>query len=312
MKNLWLFLLLLSTAIGLGASAQDDTITLDDVVRSGEEWAKENLDDDALRVLKSVDQEKVKQFLAQVQKEFHGEYVVDLAQLKDGAKTILPLLEGYEETQPYAVWLKTRLDYLDVADQFRLTIPPPRTLPGQPPKPIPNPPPQREREAWVDKLAEEPMPRSAKAYVAAMKPVFVGQKVPPELVWIAEVESSFDPRARSPVGAAGLFQLMPATAKRYGLRTGLLDQRYRVVPSAEAAAKYLRYLHKHYGDWRLAVAAYNCGEGTVDGLLKKSKTRSFDAIATRLPAETQLYVPKVEATVMRREGVKLEELRSVG
>jgi membrane-bound lytic murein transglycosylase D len=62
----------------------------------------------------------------------------------------------------------------------------------------------------------------------------------------------------------------------------------------------------------LAVAAYNCGEGTVDGLLKKSKTRSFDAIATRLPAETQLYVPKVEATVMRREGVKLEELRNVG
>ena len=139
MKNLWLFLLLISTAIGLGASAQDDTITLDDVVRSGEEWAKENLDDDALRVLKSVDQEKVKQFLAQVQKEFHGEYVVDLAQLKDGAKTILPLLEGYEETQPYAVWLKTRLDYLDVADQFRLSIPPPKTQPGQPPKPIPNP-----------------------------------------------------------------------------------------------------------------------------------------------------------------------------
>ena len=65
MKNVWLFVLLLSTAIGLGASAQDDTITLDDAVRSAEEWAKENLDDDALRVLKSVDQEKVKQFLAQ-------------------------------------------------------------------------------------------------------------------------------------------------------------------------------------------------------------------------------------------------------
>jgi membrane-bound lytic murein transglycosylase D len=312
MKKWWVFVLLVSIAFGLQAAAQNDTMTLDEAMRSAEDWAKENLDDDALRVLKSVDQEKVKQFLAEVQKEFHGEYVVDLASLKEGARTILPLLESYEETQPYAVWLKTRLDYLDVADQFRLSIPPPKTEPGQPPKPIPNPTPQREREVWVKKLSEEPLPRSANAYVSAMKLVFIEQKVPPELVWIAEVESSFDPRARSPVGAAGLFQLMPATAKRYGLRTGWMDQRLRVVPSAEAAAKYLRALHKHYGDWRLAVAAYNCGEGTVDGLLKKSKTRSFDAIATRLPAETQLYVPKVEATLMQREGVRLEELRSAG
>ncbi len=291
-------------------SAQDDTVTLDEAMRAAQDWAKENLDDDALRVLKSVDQEKVKQFLAEVQKEFHGEYVVDLAQLKEGAKTVLPLLEGYEETEPYAVWLKTRLDYLDVADEFRLSIPPPKIEPGQPSKPIPNPSPQREREVWVKRITEEPLPRSANAYVSALKPVFSEQKVPPELVWIAEVESSFDPRARSPAGAAGLFQLMPETAKRYGLRTGFLDQRLGVVPSGEAAAKYLRALHKRYGDWRLAVAAYNCGEGTVDGLLKKSKARSYDAIATRLPAETQLYVPKVEATVMKREGVKLEELQS--
>jgi membrane-bound lytic murein transglycosylase D len=309
MKNRWVFVLLLAALFGMGATPQDDSLTLDDAMRSAEDWAKDNLNDDALRALKSVDQEKVKQFLAEVQKQFHGQYVVDLAPLKDTAKNILPLLEGYEETQPYAAWLKTRLDYLEVADRFRVTIPPPKAEPGRPPQPVPNPTPQREREVWVKQVAQEPLPRSANAYVSVMKPVFTEQKVPPELVWMAEVESSFDPRARSPVGAAGLFQLMPATAKQYGLRTWLPDQRLDTVPSATTASKYLRELHKHYGDWRLAVAAYNCGQGTVDGLLKKSKTRSFDAIATRLPAETQLYVPKVEATLLKREGVKLEQLR---
>ena len=108
---------------------------------------------------------------------------------------------------------------------------------------------------------------------------------------MAEVESSFDPRARSPAGAAGLFQLMPATAKRYGLRTWPLDQRLRPEDSAQAAAKYLEYLHAHFKDWRLALAAYNAGEGTVKSSSERHKARTFDAIATHLPAETQMYVP---------------------
>jgi membrane-bound lytic murein transglycosylase D len=111
-------------------------------------------------------------------------------------------------------------------------------------------------------------------------------------------------------GAAGLFQLMPATAKRYGLRTFPFDQRLQPEPSAQAASKYLHYLYEHYKDWRLALAAYNAGEGTVDRLLKKKKQRTFDAIATDLPAETQMYVPKVEATLLRREGLKLGDLAS--
>ena len=80
------------------------------------------------------------------------------------------------------------------------------------------------------------------------------------------------------------------------------------MPSARAAAKYLRFLHNHFKDWRLALAAYNAGEGTVDRLLKGRKVRTFDAIATRLPAETQMYVPRVEATLLRREGIKLTDL----
>jgi membrane-bound lytic murein transglycosylase D len=302
-------LILLLLALQFRAFAADEPMTLDDLLQSAEQWAKENLDDDALRALQSVDRDKVKQALDEVQKQFHGEYVIDLASIKQMVEQAIPLLEKYEETFPYALWLKTRLDYLDVAEQFRLTIPPPKVKPGEPPKPVPNPAPQMEREVWVKELKTRPWPPNAKPYVTQLKPIFAAQKVPPELVWIAEVESSFDPRARSPQGAAGLFQLMPATAKRYGLRTGLFDQRLKAEESAQAAAKYLSYLHTHFQDWRLALAAYNAGEGTVDKLLARHKSNNFDGIAPHLPAETQMYVPKVEATLLRREGVKLSQLK---
>jgi membrane-bound lytic murein transglycosylase D len=125
------------------------------------------------------------------------------------------------------------------------------------------------------------------------------------------VESSFDPRARSPTGAVGLFQLTPATAQRYGLTTTWpWDERLKPEPSAKAAAQYLQYLHAHFKDWRLALAAYNAGEGTVRALLIRQKAHSYDAIATHLPAETQMYVPKVEATLLRREGVNLAQLQA--
>src|ERR1019366_8602009 len=142
------------------ASGQDDVITLDDMVQSADQWAKENLDDDTLRALKDVDRDKVKQFFNDIQKQFHGQYVVDLASLKDTAKAVMPLLESYEETQPYAAWLKAQLDYLEVADQFRLIIPPPKPEPGQPPKPAP----KMEREVWIKKLADRPWPDGAKPY----------------------------------------------------------------------------------------------------------------------------------------------------
>ena len=307
MRKLWLMALVLGGTVSL--PGQEATVNLDDLVDSAEQWAKENLDDDTLRVLQGVDREKVKQFFRDMQKELHGDYVIDLSGLKDAARAVVPLLEGYEDTQPYAAWLKARLDYLDVADEFRLIIPPPKGVPGQPPPPVPNPTPKMEREVWGKKLAKRPWPEDAKLYVPKLKPIFAAQKVPPELVWIAEVESSFDRRARSPAGAAGLFQLMPATAKRYGLSTWPLDHRYRPEESAQAAARYLGYLHGEFKDWRLALAAYNAGEGTVQKLLKERKAKSFDAIATQLPAETQMYVPRVEATLARREGVTLGQLR---
>src|SRR5690348_9515670 len=130
--------------MALALQGQEASGNLDDLLTSAEQWAKENLDADALRVLESADQAKARQFLAEIQKQFHGEFVADVGALKETAKAVLPLLESFEETLPYAVWLKTRLDYLEVADQFRFIIPPPRPAPGQPPGRIPNPTPEKQ------------------------------------------------------------------------------------------------------------------------------------------------------------------------
>ena len=301
-------ILVLFLAGSLVARADDDTVTLPEMIQGAQEWAQENLDTNVLNALPEVDERAVRQFFREVQQRFQGDYVVDLASLRQTAETILPLLESREETRPYAAWLKAQMDYLEVADEIRLTIPPPKVETNQPPRSVPNPPPQKERELWVKKVSNGPWPASAREYVPELKPIFAAQKVPPELVWMAEVESSFDRRARSPGGAAGLFQLMPDTAKRFGLSLWPRDQRYQPEPSATASARYLKYLYDRFQDWRLVLAAYHAGEGTVQKLLDRYKTRSYDDIAEHLPAVTQMYVPRVEAVIRQREGAKLEQL----
>jgi membrane-bound lytic murein transglycosylase D len=289
------------------AHGQETTVELDmdavgEMVESAQEWAQENLDEEVLRALPEVDRAQVEQFLRRFQEQLKGEYVLDLAALKDGAKAVLPLLEAHEETQPYAAWLRSRLDYLEVAEDLRKKQTPPKTDPGQPPQPLPNPLPVVEQKAWQQQLSRREWPKGATELVPKLKPIFAAERVPEQLVWLAEVESGFNAAARSPVGAAGLFQLMPETARSLGLRRWPRDQRYQPAPSAKAAARYLKYLHSRFGDWRLALAAYNAGEGRVRALLKRHDARTYDAIATSLPAETQMYVPKVEATILRREG----------
>ena len=291
--------------------AQDDTISLPDLVQGAQQWAQENLDTNILNALPDADERVVQQFFQEIQRRFQGDYVVDLAALRQTAQTVLPLLDGRDETRPYAAWLRAQMVYLEVADEIRLTVPPPApetNQPPGPPQPVPNPPPQTEREIWVKKVSVAPWPVSAREYVPRLKPIFIAQKVPPELVWVAEAESSFDRRALSPVGAAGLFQLMPDTARRFGLSLWPRDQRFQPEPSATASAQYLKYLYDRFHDWRLVLAAYNAGEGTVQKLLDRHQAHSYDDIAGHLPAETQMYVPRVEAILQKREGARLEEL----
>lgn len=292
----------------LFARAAGDTISLPDVLAGAQQFAQDNLDTNVLNALPKMDDPVVQQFFSDIQTNFQGDYVVNLAALRQTAQVVLPLLESRDDTQPYAAWLAARMDYLDVADEIRLTIPPPAVQTNQPPLPAPNPPPQKERELWLKKVSVVPWPTLANEYVPELKPVFTAQKVPPELVWVAEVESGFDRRAVSPAGAAGLFQLMPETAKRFGLSLWPRDQRYQPEPSATASAQYLKFLYDRFHDWRLALAAYNCGEGEVQKLLERYKTQSYDDIAEHLPAETQMYVPRVEAVLQQREGANLEQL----
>ena len=137
---------------------------------------------------------------------------------------------------------------------------------------------------------------------------FVAEGLPGQLVWLAEVESTFNASARSPVGARGLFQLMPETARDLGLSTFFPDERTHPVKSAQAAARYLKQLHRRFDDWPLAIAAYNAGPGRVSRTLAKSDVKTFAAIAGNLPAETRMFVPKVLATLAVRADFPPEKL----
>ena len=311
MANLTLRLaaILISLLLACGrAPAQTNDVDMGDVFDAVQQFAQENLDPDVLHALQSVDQKQVEDFFNNYQDYLRGDYVLDMAQLKDAANTILPLLDAHEETQPYAAWLQSRLDYFEAADELKLATPQPPPEPGKPPPPRPNPSFRAEREIWIKKVKPRPWPKGAAEIVPKMKTVFASEHVPTQLVWLAEVESGFDARAQSPAGAAGMFQLMPATAKRFGLSLRPRDQRHEPEVAAAAAAKYLHELYQQFGDWRLAVAAYNCGAGAVQKSLERHHAKSYESIATHLPAETQMYVPKVEATILHREGTELEKL----
>ena len=101
---------------------------------------------------------------------------------------------------------------------------------------------------------------------------------------------------------------MPATARELGLSTALPDGRNDPEKSAVAAAQLLRKLHNKFGDWPLAFAAYNAGAGRVQRTLNEQKAQTFAEIASSLPAETRMYVPKVLAMLQVREGMSLATL----
>ncbi len=299
---------LLCSGLCLPARAQEQ-LDPAELLRDAGDWLAENIDDSVFESL-GVDQFRVRQFLHDLHRSFQGNYVYDLAALRDTAIQLQPILERYEETQPYAAWLKAHLVDFDVSQKLRDQISATVTNKLR----LPPPSPQLQRTVWVRAIDTTPAPPAAKSQLVRLKEIFAEEKMPRELVWLAEVESSFDPRAQSPAGAAGLFQLMPATARSLDLDVGLFnDERLQPEKNGRAAARYLRELHQRFGDWRLALAAYNCGPTRVADLLKKHRAKTYDGISPYLPVETQMYVPKVEATLRKREGVKLTELkRNIG
>lgn len=125
-------------------------------------------------------------------------------------------------------------------------------------------------------------------------PILRQEGVPIELSAIVLVESGGQPTALSPKGARGLWQLIPDTARRYGLTVSPeRDERINIVKSTQAAARYLRDLYLQFGDWQLAFAAYNAGEQAVGQAIGRTGQRGFVAIQRALPQETRDYVPAV-------------------
>ena len=131
-------------------------------------------------------------------------------------------------------------------------------------------------------------------YMPIFEQALEAEGLPLELKYLPVVESALDPVAKSPVGAAGLWQFMIRTGKGLGLEiNSLVDERLDPYKSSEKAVKYLKELYKIYGDWSLAIAAYNCGPGKVNQALTRAggKGKDFWQIYAFLPAETRGYVP---------------------
>ena len=122
--------------------------------------------------------------------------------------------------------------------------------------------------------------------------------VPEELKYLTIVESAMNPQATSRVGAAGLWQFMYSTGKLYGLEVNsVVDDRRDPHKSTVAAARHLSDLYKVFGDWQLAIAAYNCGAGNVNKAIARSGGHGFWEIYYNLPRETRGYVPAFIAVI---------------
>ena len=126
------------------------------------------------------------------------------------------------------------------------------------------------------------------------------RNMPTELALLPFIESAFNPQALSTANAAGLWQFVPGTGRDYDLKQNAFkDDRRSVLASTDAALSYLQRLYTMFGDWHLALAAYNWGEGNVQKAIKRNqaagKPTDFESLAEHMPAETRNYVPKLQA-----------------
>lgn len=135
------------------------------------------------------------------------------------------------------------------------------------------------------------------------------KNIPYHLKYLPIVESNLNPVAKSHAAAVGLWQFIPGTGRLYGLKiASYLDERSDTHKASHAAATMLSNLYKRYGDWPLALAAYNCGPGRVDKYVKGTNKNFWD-IRKYLPKETQMYVPYFMAVAYTYEYYHLHELK---
>ncbi|PKO83654.1 MAG: lytic transglycosylase [Betaproteobacteria bacterium HGW-Betaproteobacteria-11] len=122
--------------------------------------------------------------------------------------------------------------------------------------------------------------------------------MPAELALLPVIESSYNPQAASPARALGMWQFIPSTGKNYKLKQNAwFDERRDIVASTDAALNYLQYIYQMHGDWHLALASYNWGEGAVGRAIARNRSKGSptDYPHLAMPAETRNYVPKLQA-----------------
>jgi membrane-bound lytic murein transglycosylase D len=130
--------------------------------------------------------------------------------------------------------------------------------------------------------------------------IFREEGIPENMAWLGQVESAWKPTALSWAAASGLWQFIPSTGSRFGLRrTAHVDERNSFDDATRASARYLKFLANRYGgNWELAMAAYNSGEGNVDRAIRRAGVANFWVAYPYLPRETRNYVPNILATIL--------------
>ena len=137
-------------------------------------------------------------------------------------------------------------------------------------------------------------------FMSMARRIFKEEGVPENVAWLGQVESAWKPSAYSTAAASGLWQFIPGTGTRFGLnRTSYVDERNSFDEATHASAKYLKFLaNRYHGNWELAMAAYNSGEGNVDRAIRRAGVENFWVAFPYLPQETRNYVPNILATIL--------------
>lgn len=148
--------------------------------------------------------------------------------------------------------------------------------------------PNNKKEVNPNKLAKILSTEVKRSQFSFISKKLTEAKLPKELALIPVIESEYNSRAVSPKGAGGLWQLMPQTAKGYGITS---KDRFQLVPSTTAALKYFKELHQQFKNWEFAIAAYNAGDGRVQKALNQNPSAT-SVQQLHLPRETKLYVQK--------------------
>lgn len=137
-------------------------------------------------------------------------------------------------------------------------------------------------------------------YMKMARQIFAEEGVPVDITWLGQVESAWRVKAMSWASASGLWQFVPGTGRRFGLRqTAWVDERNSLQQATRASARYLKFLANRYnGNWELAMAAYNTGEGNIDRAIARAGSSNFWEIYPFIVQETRNYVPNILATIL--------------